>query len=169
MTAHRAARSVLESDLAAAAAGYGLEAVRSVDAFPTMFTGETRPSNEEMLAKAKASGCDAIFTLSLLDVKSEQRYVEGTTTGGYTPHFDYYGRFTGYWTHTYPVVATPGYYVTDETYFVEANLFDVATEKILWSMQSAAYNPKDINDFSKKYTKLLVERLEEENKTAGTK
>jgi hypothetical protein len=33
-------------------------------------------------------------------------------------------------------------------------------------MQSKAYNPNSIQDFSKNYTKLLVNRLEKENKVA---
>lgn len=168
MTADRNSREVVENDLAEVAAKHGLKSVRSVEVFPTIFTLDSGPTREDLLAKAKESGCDAIFTLSLLDVKSDQRYVPETMgyETFYRPRFDYYGQFSGYYRTVYPVVMTPGYHTVFKTYFVEANLFDLATERILWSMQSAAYNPKDINDFSEKYAKLLIARLEKENETA---
>ncbi|MGD8922026.1 MAG: hypothetical protein PVH24_02175 [Candidatus Zixiibacteriota bacterium] len=168
LTSHRAARTLLEGDLSKVATDHGLKAVRSVDHFPVVLSEVSGPTTDEVMAKAKERGCDAIFTLSLLDVQSEQHYVPGTVGYGtyYSPRYDYYGRFHGYYSRVYPVVVSPGYYTENRTYFVEANLFDVASGEIQWSMQSKAYNPDSIKDFSKNYTKLLVDRLEKENKVA---
>lgn len=168
LTSDRNSRGVLENDLSRVAIDHGLKAVRSVDHFPVVFSAMSGPTTSQVLAKAKETGCDAIFTLSLLDVQSEQHYVPETVGYGtyYRPRYDYYGRFDGYYARVYPVVVSPGYYTEKRTYFVEANLFDVDSEEIQWSMQSKAYNPDGIQDFSKNYTKLLVNRLEKENKVA---
>lgn len=167
----RAARSVVETDLAIAAKDRGITAIRSVDYFPGTFTEETAPSKEEIVGKVEELGCDGIFTISLLDVKSDQRYVPGTTTYGYDawyrPRYEYYGQFYSYYRYTYPMVVTPGYYTTDNTYFIESNLYDAKTGQLQWSMQSRAYNPDDLDSFSAEYTQLLMKRIDEE-KTAGS-
>lgn len=167
LTSDRGARNVVEKDLAAAATARGLTPVRSIDYFPNIASKVDMPSEAAIQAKIKEMGCDAIFTLSLLDVKSEQRYVPGTTSyvgGGYSPYqnYGYYGGFYGYYSTSYAMVTEPGYYTTDKTYFIEANLYDAATGKINFSIQSNAYNPTNLDDFSKEYTYLLSQRLNEE-------
>jgi hypothetical protein len=99
----------------------------------------------------------------LVDKKSETHYVPGTTA--YSPYMGYgggYGAvgFGGYYgaAHT-SMYSTPGYYTEDKTYFMQANLFDAATEKMIWSAQSEAYDPSKISTFSKDYADLLVERM----------
>lgn len=173
ITADKAARNTVETDLAAAAAAKGLKAARSIDAFPASFTKDNVPSKEEMLVKIRELNCDAVFTIALLDVKSEQRYVPGTTTYatagyssvGYSPYpaYGYYGNYHSYAAYSYPVASTPGYYTTDKTYFIEGNLYDAETGVIRWSMQSTAYNPSSLGSFSKEYTKLLINELEKQN------
>lgn len=166
LTSDRGARNVIETDLAAAASAKGIKATKSIDFFPGTFTQESAPSKEELLGKIKELKCDAIFTMSLIDEKSEQRYVPGTTTyaASYAPYpyYGYYGGFYGYYSYMYPVVSTSGYYTTDKTYFIEANLYDAETEQIHWSMQSSAYNPSSLSSFSKEYAKMLITRLEAE-------
>jgi len=169
ITPDRAARNVVETDIAAAVTAKGFKATRSIDVFPSSFTKDNVPSKEEMLAKIKELNCDVVFTVSLLDTKSEQRYVPGTTTYGtvgyggmgYAPYpsYGYYGSYYGYASYSYPVVSTPGYYTTDKTYFIEGNAYDAETGKIGWSMQSTAYNPSSLGSFSKGYAQLLVSEL----------
>lgn len=172
ITPDRAARSVVESDLAAAATSKGIKATRSVDVFPSSFTQDNVPSKEEMLGKIRELNCAAVFTVSLLDMKSEQRYVPGTTYttpeyggAGYAPypHNSYYGSYYNYASYSYTTVSTPGYYTTDKTYFIEGNLYDAETEQIRWSMQSTAYNPSSLSSFSKEYAQLLIGELEKQN------
>lgn len=166
LTADRGARNVLEADLSTVAKGRGLESVKSIDVFPNISSKKDMPSEDAIVAKIKEMGCDGIFTLSLLDVKSEQRYVPGTTTyaAGYAPYpaYGYYGGFYGYYSYNYNVISEPGYYTTDKTYFIEANFYDAATGKIVFSMQSTAVNPSSLNEFSKEYAWLLGDRLNAE-------
>ncbi len=164
ITKDAAARNRLESDLATAAEERGVRAVKSVDALPSTFTKPAPTSRDEMLAKIRELNCDAVFTLSLLDVKSDQRYVPGTTTyaAAYAPYpqYSYYGNFYGYYSTMYPAVSTPGYYTEDKTYFLEGNLYDAKTEEIQFSMQSKAWNPSSLSSFSREYVKLLARELD---------
>jgi hypothetical protein len=169
ITPDRAARTIVETDLAAAVTGKGFKATRSLEVFPSSFSKGNVPSKEELFAKIKELNCDAVFTVALLDTKSETRYVPGSTTYatvgyggmGYAPYpaYGYYGSYYGYASYSYPVVSSPGYYTTDKTYFIEGNMYDAETEKIGWSMQSSAYNPSSLSSFSKEYTQLLVSEL----------
>jgi len=172
ITADRSAQMVVESDLVAAAKAKGIKAVRSIDVMTPTLTKATH-SKAEIAEKIKESGCDGVFTVSLLDVKSDQRYVPGTTMyagGAYAyspyPHYGYYGSYYSYYSYSYPVASTPGYYTTDKTYFIESNMYDAETEQIRWSMQSTAYNPSSLNSFSKEYTHLLIEELTTQNAKA---
>ncbi len=80
ITQDRAARMTLESDLSDAATSFGLKATRSFDVFQQTFTSSAMPTREEMLAKIRELKCDAIYTVSLLDTRSEQRYIPGSAT-----------------------------------------------------------------------------------------
>lgn len=148
----------LENDLAAAATAKGYKVVKAADVFPPNFTRQNLPDRETALSKIRSLNCDAIFTVAIVDKQSESRYVPGTTT--YAP-FRAYGRgFWGYYSYAYPVMYQPGYYTTDKTYFLEGNAFDVASEEMIWSVQSEAYNPSSKKSLAKGYTAVLVKEFE---------
>jgi len=160
-------KATIEQDLAYAATAKKLQVVKSSEFFQPNFTtaGASTPVDKEViLAKVREAGCDVIMTIALVDKKSETHYVPGTTA--YSPYMGYgggYGAvgFGGYYGAAYTsMYSTPGYYTDDKTYFMQANLFDAATEKMIWSAQSEAYDPSKISTFSRDYSDLLVERLD---------
>lgn len=160
-------KATIEQELAYAATKRKKQVIKSSEFFQPDFTsaGTKSPVDKEViLAKVREAGCDVILTIALVDKKSETHYVPGTTA--YSPYMGYgggYGAigFGGYYGHTYSTMySTPGYYDQDNTYFLQANLFDAATEKMIWAAQSEAYDPSKISTFSKDYTALLVERLD---------
>lgn len=54
----------------------------------------------------------------------------------------------------------PGYYTTDKTYFYETNIFDAASEDMIWMSRSEATNPpSSISKFSREYSKILADRI----------
>lgn len=145
----------LENEMAAAASAKGLQVVRSVDVFPTTFTKEKGPDKDVMLAKIRELGCDLIFTTTLLDKTSEARFVPGSI---YAPFPGYGYGFRGYYNYWWPMMYDPGYYTTEKTYSMEGNLFDVESEKLIWSVQTESYNPESIAKFSKGLTAVMMER-----------
>jgi hypothetical protein len=157
ITQNQAARNLVESDLRRSIIEIGKEAETSYDVFPATFTKETAPSKEIILAKIRELKCDLIFSVSLLDSKTETRYVPGSTSY-YAPYpaYGYYGGFGSYYGYYSPMVYDPGYYTTDKIFYLEANLFDAETESILWSVQSESYNPSNLKEFSAEYADLIV-------------
>jgi hypothetical protein len=52
----------------------------------------------------------------------------------------------------------PGYYVTDKTYLMEGNLFETATESLIWSVRTETLNPPSIEKFSKNLIALMLKK-----------
>lgn len=148
-------RMSLEDDMAAAAAAKGLMVVKGHDVFPTTFTKDNAPDKEAMLARIRELGCDLIFTTTLLEKKSEARYVPGMM---YAPFPGYGYRFRGYYGYWWPMMYDPGYYTTERTYSMEGNLFDARTDELIWSVQTESYNPESIERFSKGLTEVMMDQ-----------
>ena len=130
---------------------------------PPSLTNPSLPEREEIVSKVKSSNCDAVVVASLLKKEEDIRYVPGTTSYSPLPYYTWSGNYYGYYRHWYPTVYQPGYYEKNKTYFMQANLYDVATEEMMWSVQSEVFNPASIKKFSKSYTSTLVKQLEKAN------
>ncbi|MBK9105651.1 MAG: hypothetical protein IPL92_14060 [Saprospiraceae bacterium] len=169
----KGAQQTVENAQAKAAAAEGVTTVKSYEFFGPNFIAQ-KPSVEQIMAKIRESGCDAVFTSALVDVKSQTRYVPGTTSysygygGGYGYGGYGYGSFGGYYGSA-AYIYEPGYYTEDQTYFIESNLYDVKTEEIVWSVQSEAYNPTNVETVARTYSALLFEKLKSEGITAPKK
>lgn len=109
--------------------------------------------------KLESLGYDGVIVVSLLDVKEKTNYVPGMTytTGfyGYGGMYPYRG-FYGYWPAAYNVVHTPGYYVNTTYIYLEARLFDLTSDELLWSVQTSTSNPSNIKDFAASYAQTIV-------------
>lgn len=156
------AKNAIENNLANAAAAKGYKVVKSIDAFPPNFSKENPADKTAMLNKIQQQGCDAIFTVTLLDKESETRYVPGSGAYAPYPRYGFYGSFWGYYSYWSPRMYDPGYYTTDKTYVMESNVYDAQTESLLFSIQSSTMNPNGIDDFTKSYTAALVKELEKQ-------
>jgi hypothetical protein len=75
--------------------------------------------------------------------------------------YGYYGNFYGYYSYYYPVIYTDDYYTTDKTFFLETNLYDLASDKLLWSILSEATNPKNLDEWFDKFSPLILNHLKE--------
>jgi hypothetical protein len=160
LTQNTDAKTVLELALADEVKKRNLHAVKSIDAMLPLFTKENKPSKEEMLKVLKDKNCDAIFIVTLLNVKTESRYVPSTTTSfAPYPMYNYYGGWYNYYGYNYYQVYEPGYYTEDKKFYLESTLFDIDTETILWSGQSKTTNPGSVDDFVRDYVKLVVDDL----------
>jgi hypothetical protein len=135
----------------------GYKVVKSNDIFPPKFSAVQDFTREELTAAIKRTGCEAVLSLAVLDSKQVETYNPGTAY--YPMNYGYYGSYYGYYNHYYPEVYSPGYYSVDKTFYIEANLYDVATDKLLWSIQSEAKNPASLTEFYKGYSTMLIDHL----------
>jgi len=166
-------RNHLESDLAVAAQERGLKTYKSMDIIGPVDMKLMAPVKDVFVKKLRDLNCESIFTVALVYERSETKYVEGTTYspysygmyGGYGGYGAYgmYGGFGGYYGYAVNTMSTPGYYTTDQKYFIEGKLFDAKTEEVLLSIQTKADNPSGIEKSSKQYTKTLMEEVKRLN------
>lgn len=162
MSDDQAARNRVENAIQNQLSEWGLEAVKGSEAFPILFTAENKPNKEDLLKKVHEKGCDAIFTVALIDVKSEDRYIPPQTYSPLTPDFGYYNTFYGYYTYRYTVVYQPGYYRQDKTYIIESNLFDANTQGLVWTVQSTAFNPNSLKSWVKGYVRIMTKQMKKD-------
>jgi hypothetical protein len=154
-------RTVLENDLARVAGAHGIKAVQSLAVFgPVTATNDTAVI-ASLMRKIKEKGCETILTVSLVDSKSETKYIPGSSYT-YDPmmyYGPYYGTFGGYYSYAYTSFYSPGYYNTNSTYYLETNLYDATDQGILFSVQTKAMNPPEITKASAQFTETLIQEL----------
>lgn len=162
ITQNLPARQTVETDLATALNAGGIRAIKSIDVLPPGFLDEREINKEELLNKIRKTASEGILTVALINRETENRYVPGSY--GYTPitRYGYYGRFSGYYTTWYPTIYSPGYYEQDKVYFIEINFYDAATEDLIWSAQSETYNPAGLPQFSKEFTKVVLNKMRQD-------
>ena len=150
----------IENEMAKLLTSRGRVVVKSSDIFTPVFKANTELTKEKMAQVIKDLGCDAVYTIAVLDVKTEEHFEPGTTYDPMSRGF--YGSFYGYYGYYTPQVDEPGYYVTDNTYYIESNFFDLASDQLLWSIQSDAYNPSSLESWFHGYSKSILSQLKRE-------
>jgi len=156
-------RQGIEATLANEVQSRGKMAVKSIDHYPPSFSNtKTPPSREELLSIIRATGSDGIITVVVKEKDSETRYVPGTTSFAPYPSYGYYGSYYGYYGYNSIAFSTPGYYTTEKYYFLETNVYDAATEQILWSGQSQTLNPGSLESFERDYIVALVSQMKKD-------
>ena len=160
VTQNMSARSTIENDLAAAAKANGIRAVTSLAVFTPVTGVADSVVIAALLRKIDESKCTAILTVTMIDSKSETKY-HPSSEYSYDPysHYPYYGTFGTYCTYSLGSYYSPGYYTTNNTYYLESNLYAYPGQEILFSVQTKAVNPDDINKDSKQFTETLIEEL----------
>ncbi len=160
LTQNMNVRSSMENDLASEATANGIKAVRSLSVLTPVTGVPDSVIIEVFTRKVKESGCSTLLMVSLLDSKNETKYIEGSSyTYDPTSTYGFYGYYPTYYASTYSTISTPGYYVSNDTYYIESNLYDVATQGILFSIQTKAVNPDDISKASHEFATTLVDEL----------
>ncbi len=120
----------------------------------SMVLPNTNIADEATLKEAvRNSGASLAAVTRLVSVDKEQTYVQGSAY--YTPAPAYYG-FYGYYSSSYAMVSTPGYYQTDKIYSVETNVYDVKTEKLVWSGVTETLNPETGQDAANSIATTIV-------------
>jgi hypothetical protein len=150
----------VEDRMAGVIASRGQKSVVSSVVFPPSFSNSENFTQEEMAEAIKRTGCDAVFVIAVLDVQTVESYQPGMAY--YPMSYGMYGSYYGYYNYYSPMVYSPGYYTTDKTYYIETNFYDLEHDRLLWSIQSEAYNPTSIDSWFDKYSYDLLNELKVE-------
>lgn len=152
-------RMQMEGFLVDALKAKGYNAVSAYTLYgPKMFGNK---DEEAVLGQLRNSGIAEVFTISLLDKARERSYQPGMAYP--------YSPFWGYYSYMYGRMYDPGYISVNTKYFWESNLYDVATKKLLYSMQSQSTNPSSAADMGKAYSKIAVKNMTKEGLLASAK
>ncbi|MES2140600.1 MAG: hypothetical protein V4511_12910 [Bacteroidota bacterium] len=165
LTSNTIAKVTLENEVVLAL-GNGINALKSITEFPPDIHNSDS-DKETIMNNAKNKNVDAILTISLINKETETRYVPGINSYNPIVGYNYYDNFWGYYSYRYPYSYDPGYYVQHKIYFIETNLYDVKSEKLIWSAQSRTYTPAGLQTFSKEFSKIIVEKMKKEGLING--
>lgn len=135
----------------------GILAVSALHEFgPKTFEGL---DEAKALEKIKNSGFEAVLTIVMLDKEKERRYVPGHIY--YSPFGWHYNRFWGYYGTMYHRIYEPGYYVSSTKYFWESNLYDMNSQKLVYSVQSESFDPSSSETLGHEYGQMIINDMVE--------
>jgi hypothetical protein len=121
----------------------------------------TDAKKKEIAGELKSRGFDSILTFALVSVDEKENYVPGTvSTAAYYPmNYGYYGSYWGYYSYHSPQVYQEGYYTSSTVYTLEAALYDLESEALVWSARSETLDPSSVNSFSIEYAETVAYQL----------
>ena len=154
------AKIKVENELAKVLISRGKKAVKSTDVFTAAFVVDTNRTREQVVNAISATGCDAVLTVDLLDVKTDESYQPATSY--YPVEHSFYGSYNRHTVYYYGYVEEPGYTITNRTFYLQGDFYDLASDNLLWSIQSDAFNPSDVESWFQGYAKLLLNQLKKE-------
>ena len=115
---------------------------------------------EKVISLLQDLGADGVIVINILSVDKEKTYIPGTTY--YTPYYNNY-YFYDYYAYSYSRIHEPGYYQESTSIYLETDLFDLETTKLIWSARSETVDPTSANSAANTLANLVISRLYKEN------
>jgi hypothetical protein len=152
----RAKRDKMEQTMADELNRSSVTAATAVSIFgPKGFRGL---SEEEVNQKLKNSGYSSVMIISLLDRNRQVQYNPGYSyVAPYTAYNLYYRRYM----FAYDYMYVPGYYSTSTRYVLQAELYTIDGDELVYSAQTKTYDPNDTEDLGQSFAKAIVSELRE--------
>jgi hypothetical protein len=119
---------------------------------------ETKPDKTKVREAIMKSGAKTVLMTRVIDKKIKTNTYSGSIH--YAPSPYYRGMYGFY---GYSVTYSPPTTTTTETLYLESNLYDVASEKLIWTTLSEAVNSVRIKEDFKKFVKVLMDDLRQQN------
>ena len=140
-------RHAIEDDYVKALTAVPVTAVPSY----TLMDSDIELSRETVEAAIEGQGFDGVLVTRLLGVEEVEEYQPPVTYDHYRSYHRYYQRSLDY--------SSPGYYRKYKIVKLETNLYDTATQELIWSMQSETIDPSAPQDVIEAQIILTIERL----------
>lgn len=142
-------RKSFENKFVARLKATGIEAVSSADVIP--IPADLELKKEEILKVVNKFKNDAVIITHLVGVEEKESYTRPERDRG-----TYYGYYGWVYAHTHE----PGYYRTNTLVRLATNLYDVKTEKLIWSGESQTLDPGSINQIIDDVIEVLIKDLQ---------
>lgn len=151
----------------------GLNGMPTVDVFPmagrlneiTKVMDDSDVIKKKVIEKVAENNIDALMIITMFDKTKEERWVNDRNymmggTGFYgTPYGMGGGYYYDYYAYSMGSIYNSGYYVDDVTYYIECNLYDVASEKLIWRAQTKSKNIESVEEESKALAYIVTREL----------
>jgi hypothetical protein len=170
-------RSTLEGDVSKMLKKEDVQADKSMDVLDKDEKIETDEEKRAAVEKIQSLNYDAIVVITVVRHTDEKRFVPGNSS--YAPAnvgvgSGYYNPATGanqspggqsafgmYYMQGSTISNSPGYYVTDQVYFLRSNVFDLKTSRIIWSAESESFYGGDLAVASRDYSTAIVTAIKQ--------
>jgi len=160
----------------------GIKAIPTYEIFPMAgrmtdlesLIGDADELIRMVVQKVTENHIDALMIISVFNIEKEQRYVNDHNYAmggaGYygSPYYGgagYYGSphmagaYYNYYAYSIGTVYSQGYYVDNFTYFLECNLYDVASEELLWTGRTKTVNMKDVEEEVVYFSEVVIKDI----------
>jgi len=119
---------------------------------------------KKVIEKVAENNIDALMIITMFDKTKEERWVNDHNyamggTGYYGTPYGMRGGYYDYYYYSMGTIYNTGYYVDDVTYFIECNLYDAKSEKLIWRAQTKSNNPKSVEEESKVLAYIVAKQL----------
>lgn len=101
---------------------------------------------------------EAIIIMTVLGSEESIKSKPSVGVGVSAPMTYYDANYTQYWSYANMYVSTPSYYLQKD-YYLEASLFDVASESMQWTAQFDISDPKSLSKISESFADELINQL----------
>jgi len=122
---------------------------------------------ERVKQKVVENKIDGLIIITLFNLETEQRFVNDRdfSMGGTGYYGNMYatGAYYNYYAYSIGTIYNNGYYVEDVTYFLECNLYDVATEELLWTGRTKTSDLESVEEEAVYFSDLIVRELLKDN------
>jgi hypothetical protein len=149
-------RRLLEEALVAELAKSGVKATASYRLLP----GDRMPDAEALRKELRGLPVEAFLSTRLLNVERETRYIQPRMR--LIPRRYPHRTFSGYYHYWYQTIYEPGYVLEVTTVSLETTLYDAATDRLIWSVNTESFNPASTESLVKPLTRLVVEQLKKD-------
>jgi hypothetical protein len=141
-------RNMFEGRFAAELRARGNNAIQS----NKIVTFEQLPDKELVKSKIKSTDADTVLIARLVNSKTIEGYVPGAIHGVPIGH--------SYWGTYYAVVYVDyGYSDNIEVAYIETNLYDVKTEKLIWSAHSKTERTQGEQQLVNTFIDIIVKKM----------
>jgi len=163
----------LEKELALAAESKGYKAVKSIDVIPPVLNDPKPPSQEELTAKVKATGCDALCVVYFLKNGDDVKYNAGMNFKGTEPMLSSFVGILvlGFKEYSKKVesnddpkykkdISAPAYYTKEKGFYLLSELYDATSVENVYSEKSGFFDEAELVSFSHSYMADFIKNLE---------
>jgi hypothetical protein len=151
ITGNEDSRRVFERKFVAQLKAAGVEAISSEETIP--MPPDLELKKEAIINAVKHFKNDGIIITHLIDREEKEAFSRSDDS-----HRGYYGFYHSRYTGSYS--SDPGYSSTRKTIRLETNLYDVKTEKLIWSGQSKTISKDSKDQITHDVIKVVVHDLQ---------